>query len=317
MTNSNKTFVGIDVAKDKFDVAYSNLPKGKTFAYTKIGLKQFLLSLKDSEDVFICLEATGGLERELVRTLQENGYPVAVVNPRQVRDFARASNQLAKTDQIDARIIAQFAEKMNPRITQPLTVPQQKLRDLTARRRQVSNMLVQEKNRLGSTPDQEIRKMIQKIIKLCEKQLETIQAKQQRLIEEDEQMQAKARIITSVPGLGPASVSVLISELPELGNLNRQQIARLVGVAPTNRDSGTMRGKRTTGGGRTAIRNALYMPTIVAKLHNSKIKTFYDRLVENGKPKMVAIIASMRKLLTILNTMIKEGKTWNKNHKTT
>lgn len=323
MTHSNKhshqfkTFVGIDVSKDKFDVDSSNLPKGKTFAYTTAGLKQFLLSLKDSETPLICLEATGGIERELVRTLQEEGYPAAVINPRQIRDFARASNQLAKTDQIDARVIAQFAEKMQPRISPTLTISQQKLRDLTARRRQLASMLVQEKNRLGSTPDQEIRKMIEKVIKLYEKQLETIQQKQQRLIEEDEQAQTKARIIESVPGLGPATVSVLISELPELGNLNRQQIARLVGVAPTNRDSGTMRGKRTTGGGRTAIRNALFMPTVVAKQYNPTIKTFYDRLVENGKPKMVAIIASMRKLLTILNTMIKEGKTWRQNLKTT
>ncbi len=312
-----KTFVGIDVSKDKFDVAFSNLPKGKTFTYTKKELKQFLLSLKDSETPLICLEATGGLERELVRTLQEEGFSVSIVNPRQIRDFARASNQLAKTDQIDARVIARFAEKMQPRITPVLTVSQQKLRDLTARRRQLSSMLVQEKNRLGNTPDQEIRKMIEKVINLYEKQLDTIQQKQQQLIKDDEQTQTKARIIDSVPGLGPATVSVLISELPELGNLNRQQIARLVGVAPTNRDSGTMRGKRTTGGGRTAIRNALYMPTIVAKQHNPTIKTFYDRLVENGKPKMVALIASMRKLLTILNTMIKEEKTWNKNLKTT
>ena len=178
-------------------------------------------------------------------------------------------------------------------------------------------MLVLENNRLSSTPDQELRKMVQQVIKLYEKQLETIQQKQQLLIEEDEEAQTKARIIESVPGLGPATVSVLISELPELGNLNRQQIARLVGVAPTNRDSGTMRGKRTTGGGRTAIRNALFMPTVVAKQYNPTIKTFYDRLVENGKPKMVAIIASMRKLLAILNTMIKEGNSWNQNLKTT
>ncbi len=159
--------------------------------------------------------------------------------------------------------------------------------------------------------------MIQQVIKLYEKQLETIQKKQQQLIEDDEQTQTKARIIASVPGLGPATVAVLISELPELGNLNRQQIARLVGVAPTNRDSGTMRGKRTTGGGRREVKNALFMPTLVAKQHNPKIKTFYERLVENGKPKMVALIASMRKLLTILNIMIKEGETWNQQTKIT
>jgi transposase len=317
MTDDNKvstqfeTFVGIDVSKDKFDVAYSHLTKGKTFAYTKAGLKKFLLSLKEFDEPFICLEATGGLERELARTLHENGCSVAVVNPRQIRNFARASNQLAKTDQIDARIISQFAETMQPRTTLALTTSQQKIRDFTARRRQLSKMLVQERNRLGSTVDKDIRKMIQQVIKLYKKQLEAVQKKQQQLIEDDEQAQTKAHIIASVPGLGPATVAVLISELPELGNLNRQQIARLVGVAPTNRDSGTMRGKRTTGGGRRDVRNALFMPTLVAKQHNPKIKTFYDRLVENGKPKMVAVIASMRKLLTILNIMIKEGKTWN------
>jgi transposase len=192
-----------------------------------------------------------------------------------------------------------------------MTILQQKLRDLTTRRRQVSRMIVREKNRLGTTLDKDIRKMIQQVIKLYEKQLQAIQDKQQKIIEDDEQTQAKARIITSVPGLGPATVATLISQLPELGNLNRQQIARLVGVAPTNRDSGKLRGKRTIGGGRTDVRNALYMPTIVAKQYNPKIKAFYDRLVENGKPKMVAIIASMRKLLTILNVMIREGKTWN------
>lgn len=151
--------------------------------------------------------------------------------------------------------------------------------------------------------------MIQKVIKMYKKQLEAIQTKQQQLIEDDEQAQTKARIIASVPGLGPATVAGPISELPDLGNLNRQQIARLVGVAPTNRDSGTMRGKRTTGGGRRKVRNSLFMPTLVAKQHNPKIKTFYERLVENGKPKMVTLIASMRKLLTILNVMIKEEKT--------
>ncbi|MCA9112800.1 MAG: IS110 family transposase [Planctomycetaceae bacterium] len=153
--------------------------------------------------------------------------------------------------------------------------------------------------------------MIKQAIRLDEKQLQTLRDKQHQLIEGDEQAQAKARIIASVPGLGPATVSVLIAELPELGTLNRQQIARLVGVAPTNRDSGTLRGKRTTGGGRTEIRTALFMPTVVAKQYNPTIKAFYDRLVENGKPKMVALIAAMRKLLTILNVMIREGKSWN------
>ncbi len=217
MTDHNKVFVGIDVSKQKLDVDYSTRSKGKTFDYTKTGLDQFLLSLKEFDDVFICLEATGGLERTLLALLHEHDFPVAVVNPRQIRDFARASNQLAKTDQIDARIIAQFAEKMQPRTTTPLTKSQQKLRDLTARRSQLAKMLVQEKNRLGSTIDKDIRKMIQQAIRLYEKQLASIEGKQQQEIADDEQASERVRIITSVPGLGEVSAALLVSELPELG----------------------------------------------------------------------------------------------------
>ena len=248
--------------------------------------------------------------------LHQEQIDVAVVNPRQIRDFARAGNQLAKTDAIDARIIAEFARTMQPRVTPPLSNSRRQLLDLAARCRQVTRMIVQEKNRLDTTLDKGIRQMIQQAIRLYERQLDTLRQKQQQLIEDDEQTQTKARIIASVPGLGPATVAVLIAELPELGTLNRRQIARLVGVAPTNRDSGTLRGKRTTGGGRAEIRTALFMPTVVAKQYNPTIKGYYDRLVENGKPKMVALIASMRKLLSILNVMIREQTPWRPSHGT-
>lgn len=311
MANLNNLCVGIDVSKHKLDVACSNHASVQTFASTPDGLKHVLAFLKELQPQLVCLEATGGYERTLVELLHQHHFEVAVVNPRQIRDFARAGNQLAKTDRIDARIIAQFALRMQPRVTSPLPKNRRKLLDLAARCRQVTRLIVQEKNRLGATIDKEIRKMIQQAIRLYEKQLDTLRNKQQQLIQDDEHAQAKARIIASVPGLGPATVSVLIAELPELGTLNRQQIARLVGVAPTNRDSGTLRGKRTTGGGRAEIRTALFMPTVVAKQYNPTIKTFYDRLLTAGKPKMVALIASMRKLLTILNVMIRDGKTWN------
>lgn len=317
MDHRNTCVVGIDVSKKKLDVAGLHSSRVQTLDYTNAGLSQLLAALKEIQPRLVCLEATGGLERRLVDVLHRRDVPVAVVNPRQIRDFARARNQLAKTDQIDAKVIAQFGELLQPRTTPPLTKTQQKLRDLTTRARQVNKLLIQEKNRLSTTIDKDVQKLIRQAIRLYEKQLQTVRAAQQQLIDEDEKAQVTAKIIASVPGLGPASVSVLISELPELGTLNRQQIARLVGVAPTNRDSGTLRGKRTTGGGRVEIRNALYMPTIVAKKFNAKIKTFYDRLLENGKPKMVALIASMRKLLTILNVMIREGKTWNEQPKTT
>lgn len=317
MNHHNKVNVGIDVSKHKLDVAFSNQPQTQTVPYTKRGLKKLLASLNSCEVALIGLEATGGYERTLVNFLHNHQFPVAVVNPRQIRDFARACNQLAKTDQIDAQMIAQFTAIMKPRLTKPLTDSQQKMRDLTARKRQVTKMIVQENNRLETTDDRDIQAMLRSAIRMYQRQLATIGKQLQQLIEDDEQAQTKARIITSVPGLGPATVFTLISELPELGSLNRQQIARLVGVAPTNRDSGTLRGKRTTGGGRSEIRTALFMPTIVAKQHNPKIKAFYDRLVDNGKPKMVALIAAMRKLIIILNVMLREEKTWNQSTKTT
>lgn len=317
MNHLNTRVVGIDVSKEKLDVAGLHPSRVQTLEYSKSGLKQLLASLKQLQPHLVCLEASGGWERQLVEALHRHGLPVAIVNPRQIRDFARAKGQLAKTDQIDARIIKDYGELLQPKTTAPLTKNQQKLRDLTTRARQISKLLIQEKNRLATTVDKDIQKLIRQAIGLYEKQLQTVREAQHMLIDQDEQTQATAKIIASVPGLGPASVSVLISELPELGTLNRQQIARLVGVAPTNRDSGTLRGKRTTGGGRVEIRNALYMPTVVAKQYNSKIKTFYDRLLKNGKPKMVALIASMRKLLTMLNTMIRNGKTWNEQPQTT
>ena len=317
MKHLSTLVVGIDVSKDKLDVAGLFPARVHSVEYSRAGLKQLLAAMKAIPPRLVCLEATGGWERQLVDVLNRHAIAVAVVNPRQIRDFARAKGQLAKTDQIDAQVIAEYGMLLDPRTTAPLSQTQRKLRDLTTRVRQVTKLLVQEKNRLGTTIDKDIQKLIRQAIRLYEKQLQTLRAAQQALISQDQQAQAKAQIIASVPGLGPASVSALISELPELGTLNRQQIARLVGVAPTNRDSGTLRGKRTTGGGRVEVRNALYMPTIVAKQHNSKIKTFYDRLLKNGKPKMVALIASMRKLLTMLNTMIRNGKTWNEQPETT
>lgn len=311
MDDHSNICVGIDVSKKNLDIADTTRSKTETIPYTTSALKQFLSSLKKLQPTLICLEATGGLERELVAFLHKHDFDVAVVNPRQIRDFARANNQLAKTDQIDARIIAQFAQLLKPRITQPITETQQTIKDLTARKRQVSKALVQENNRLARTIDKSICKMVNQVIKLYEKQKTTIERQLVELIATDEAAQEKSRIIQSTPGLGPASAAVLIAELPELGTVNRQQIGRLIGVAPTNRDSGTMRGKRTTGGGRSQVRTALFMPVIVAKQYNPKIKAFYDRLIEKGKPKMVALIAAMRKLITILNVMIRDGKTWN------
>ena len=313
MSHRNRLCVGIDVSKARLDVAVSDRSHSETFHYDEGGLRKLLTWIRKFNPEIVCLEATGGLERRIVAELHKASCNVAVVNPRQIRDFARATGQLAKTDDIDAGIIARFADLIRPRLTQPLSISQQKMRDLTARRRQVSKLLIQERNRLANAVDSSVRGMIKEGIDFYSKQLATIQKDQETLIEQDEIMREKSRIIQSVPGFGPATATLLISEMPEFGQLNRKQIARLVGVAPTNRDSGTLRGKRTTGGGRVDVRNGLYMPTVVAKKHNKTIKEFYDRLIENGKPKLVAIIASMRKLISILNVMIRDGKMWNEN----
>lgn len=234
MSHDNKPHAGIDVSKHKLDVALSNHNSVRTFESTTSGLKQLLKFLTKHDPQLVCLEATGGLERELLALLHQHGFAVALVNPRQVRDFARAAGQLAKTDEIDARVIARFALTMQPRLTPAASENSRKLGDLAARTRQVNKLLVQEKNRLATTRDRDIQKMIQQGIRMYEKQLDKLRASQQELIEQDEAAQAKARIITSVPGLGPATVQTLVAELPELGELNRRQIARLVGVAPTN-----------------------------------------------------------------------------------
>lgn len=313
MTQLTKSIIGIDVAKDKLDLAIDGQATVQTFHYDDAGLAKIIQYLDQIQPQLVCLEATGGLQRKLVAELHQAGFKVAVVNPRQIRDFARANNQLAKTDTIDAKMIARFAALLEPRCTEPINVSQQQLRDLTTRRRQVTEMLVREKNRLSTAADPEVRRMIEEAIKLYQNQIETIEKAQAELIKNDEEAQRRSDIIQSVPGLGPVTASALTCELPELGSLNRQQIARLIGVAPINRDSGTMRGKRSTGGGRSQVRKALYMPTLVAIQYNPLIKAFYERLLDSGKPPMVAIIAAMRKLITILNVMIRNGESWNKN----
>ena len=291
--------VGIDVSQHKLDVAVSGQSTVHTLPYAKAGLRRVLSLVKQADAALVCLEATGGLERTLVDFLQAQGIDVAVVNPRQIRDFARAMGRLAKTDAIDARTIAQFGQMMQPRITPPVTPAARKLSALTARRRQVLHMLVQEQNRLRTVSDKEIRRLIRQAIRFYEKQRDALSEQLQQLIANDEQLQAKAALLRTVPGIGPAATAMLLAELPELGELNRQQIARLVGVAPTNRDSGTLRGHRTTGGGRSHVRTALFLPTLVATQHNPVIRAFYRRLVADGKPKMVALVAAMRKLLCI------------------
>lgn len=311
MLQSTKDFVGIDISKKKLDLCFASSSQVYTFVYDQSGLRK-LLALLDTRNLqLVCLEATGGLERRLLEKLFERKLPVAMVNPRQIRDFARAMNQLAKTDVIDARVIALFAQKMTPRVMEKPSEIRLKIQALTTRRRQVSQMRTQEKNRLASTSDPLTRKLLRQTIALFEKQLHSLQTEIEGLIVADKDARRKFEILCSTPAVGPVTASLLLAELPELGTLNKKQIARLVGVAPTNRDSGTLRGYRTTGGGRVQVRCGLFMATLVATRYNPKIKAFYQRLVQTGKKKMVALTACIRKLLITLNTMIKNDQTWN------
>jgi len=283
-----RSFVGIDVSKDKLDVCVQHPSldcRHRVYPYDDPGLMKLTDDLKAIHPQRIVLEATGGLERNICHLLLHHGLPVAVVNPRQVRDFAKAFNRLAKTDKIDkidASTLANFAQVVHPRIA---TIPdknRQKLQALVTRRRQVLCLITQENNRVAGTQSPGVRKMIQQAVGLYQKQLKKLDGQIQQALVKNQAIQQQASILRSVPGVGPATTAVLLAQLPELGKLNRQQITKLVGVAPINRDSGTMRGRRMTGGGPTAVRHGLYMAALVATRYNPKIKVFYQRLLVNG-----------------------------------
>ena len=311
MLHSNNIYVGIDIAKFKIDVAFSHHNKVTTYDYNKPGVKKLLKVLKEIEPTLVCFEATGVLARVLMRELQLAGHTVSMVNPRQIRDFARAQNKLMKTDAIDARNIALFAGIMNPRISEFITDLQYEMHDLTALRHQHTKVITQTKCRRSSAPSKYAQQSLERLLASLEKEIKSIDQRRRKLIKEKAELQELLQLLESTPSIGFTTAATLIAELPELGQLNRQQIAMLVGLAPINRDSGKYRGQRTIGGGRTSIRYALYMPMLNAIRWNPKIKKFYQNLLKKGKPKMVAIIASMRKLLTILNAMVKEQKHWD------
>jgi transposase len=307
--------IGIDVSKDQLDVA---APEGTTrWANDPTGHQQLLEHLSQWSLAAVILEATGGYQRAIVAELAAAGLPVVVVNPRQVRDFARATGKLAKTDAIDATILAKFGQAIRP---QPRPVPGEKqleLQQQLARRRQLVGMLTAETNRAQQATDKVVRKTIEAVRKTLQKQLEQLDNQLQRSIEQTPAWREKEDLLRSVPGVGPLTALALLAELPELGTCSRQQIAALVGVAPFNRDSGSFRGIRTTWGGRAAVRSALYMATLVATRHNPVIEQHYQRLQTNGKRKKVALTACMRKLLCMLNAILREQKPWRNQLATT
>lgn len=306
--------VGVDIAKKTFDAAIGCSGTIHSFSNDDSGHEALIAILADHSVDLIVMEATGGLERPVACTLQATGFPVAVVNPRQARNFAKAMGHLAKTDRIDARSLAELAQVLNrhtdrEKFIRPLpAIKQQELQALVARRRQLVSMLVAERQRL-STCHKATRKSIEAIVEAIRKQLETVENDLSSHI--DEHHADLSRQLSSVRGIGPATVTTLIAEVPELGILSRKEISALIGVAPFNRDSGQMRGKRSTFGGRANVRRVLYMATLVAIRFNHVVQRFYERLVATGKPKKVAIVACMRKLLTILNAMVKTQKCWD------
>jgi len=303
-------FVGIDVSKAHLDVAVRPDEIEWRSPNTDAGAREAANKLKDLDPDLVVLEATGGMEIPAASALAVLGVPIAVVNPRQVRDFAKSTGRLAKTDALDARVLAHFAEAVRP---EPRPLPDEQARQLSAllsRRRQISEMLTAERNRLQSA-DSTVRRRLKVHIRWLERELSDIDDDLNRAIKESPVWRVKDDILKSVPGIGPVVSFTLLSELPELGRINRKQIAALAGVAPFNRDSGTMAGRRTVWGGRSRVRAALYMAALVASRYNPVIRDFYLRLCAAGKPKKVALTACMRKLLLILNSMVKNNVRWN------
>lgn len=273
-SSSNHIFVGIDVAQATLDIATTGSSRVEHRSYDTTTLNALVRRWRRARPELIVMEATGGLERRVAHHLMRAGLCVAIVNPGQVRCFARAAGQTAKTDAIDARIIARFAQMMQPRPSELPGKDEQKLQALAVRRRQVIGMRVAEKNRLPRTADAAMRRLIRQAIRLYTRQLDRLNTQIASVIQANTNMREREAILRSAKGVGPVVASTLLAELPELGRANRQEIARLVGVAPINRDSGIMRGRRTTFGGRTPVRNALYMAAMVATRHNPTFRAF-------------------------------------------
>ena len=305
-----RTFVGIDIAKDQVDVHVRPTDERFQLSRTDAGLAELVARLQPLGPQLVVLEATGGYEIPVAAVLASAGVPVAVVNPRQIRDYARATGQLAKTDALDARLMARFAEAVQPEV-RPLPTPEaQALGDLVTRRRQLVDMLGAERNRHQQARDLRLQRRIATHIRWLTTALAEIEADLATRIRSSPIWRERDDLLHSVPGVGDVTAYTLIADLPELGHLDRRKIAALVGVAPFNRESGHWRGRRMIAGGRPAVRSVLYMATLTAVRFNPAIAQFYQRLVAAGRPKKVALTAAMRKLLTILNAMLRDQRPW-------
>ena len=304
------TFVGIDVAKDHLDVHIRPTDEAFRVSHDDAGFAVLLARLRAAAPILVVLEASGGYEVTVAAALASASLPLAVVNPRQVRDYARALGQLAKTDRLDARVLARFAETVRPAARPVPDAQAQALGELIARRRQLVDMLVAEQNRRRLLRDRRLQRHVDAHIAWLEEALRRLDHDLTTLVRSTPVWREADDLLRSVPGIGPVTASTLIADLPELGRLDRRRIAALVGLAPFARDSGAFRGRRMIAGGRAPIRRVLYMATLSAIKCNPAIRAFHHRLVTAGRPGKVAITAAMRKLLTILNAMLRDRRPW-------
>ena len=309
MTSAAEIFVGIDVSKDWLDVAVHERETFFRVRNEEQDIAKLVMWLKAMNPTLVILEATGGFEKISTQELANAGIPVVVTNPRRVRAFARSTGRLAKTDKLDARLLAHFGFAVRPESRALPDENEERLTGLLTRRRQIVNMLTVEKNRL-QTVRVEMRADIEEHIRWLQEKLAKLDEAIKQFVDSEPAWKEKDTILQSVPGVGPVTASTLLAMLPELGKLNRQQIAALVGVAPVNKDSGRKQRKRRVYGGRAAVRSVLYMAALSARKFNPVIKEFYDRLIKQGKEKKVALTACMRKLLVILNAMLRENQSW-------
>jgi transposase len=307
-------FVGIDVSKDSLDVALSPSHKPFRVANDRNGVQKLVAQLPAPGTCLVTLEGSGGYERLVIAELLDRGHRVAMANPRQVRDFAKGLGILAKTDSIDATVLAEFGRVVAPRCLEKPSGSQVELQELIERRRQLIELRTAETNRLEQIASKIAKRSIETVLKTIEKQIEALETELLRLIDQHPDWKQKADILTSTPGVGNITAMSLLAELPELGQISREEIASLVGLAPFNHDSGKLQGQRTIWGGRADVRTTLYMAALSAIRCNESLKSFYTRLRSGGKPFKKAITACMRKLLVILNTMVKTNSPWNAHH---
>ncbi len=303
-------FVGIDVSKARLDLARQDGGRAPPLPNTPDGHARLVELLAGWGPALVTVEATGGYERDLVMALQGAGIPVAVVNPRQVRDFARATGRLAKTDALDAALLARFAQSLRPPASPPVPEAERRLAALVARRRQLVDMGAQERNRLEQARGT-ARASVERVLGLLQAELAGIDREIAGMVAADAELCGRAALLESVKGVGRRIAAVLLAELPELGRVEHKQIAALVGVAPMNRDSGTRHGSQHITGGRLGVRCALYMAALVAVRHNPPLRAYYKRLRDAGKPAKVALVAVMHKLVIILNAIVRDNKPWN------